>query len=496
MKYYIAVLDIGKTNKKILIYDQNLNMVDSVYKSMPAVPYEELEVENVEEIESWFYDKLKTFSSRFDIRTISISTHGTTCVCVNSKGELSVPVVSYTNEVPEDFHEEFYRKVGDADSLQNSTGTAQIKPLINLAKLIYFITKRFPEKFHETENILFYPQYFGFRLTGKIAADYTYTGCHSYLWDFDKWNWSSLTSILDIKSKLPEVLKGPGEILGTISPVIAQKTGLHKDTQVTVGIHDSNSSLIPYLVKGEKDFILDSTGTWCVVMHPTEEYRFTEDEIGKTVFYNISAQQDLAKTAIFMGGLEFESYMKIFMDIHNRNDYPDFDQNLIQGILDKKCDFIIPGIIKGAGQFPDSDPKVYEGNKIYSYQEIQGFNNPGFFDDYEYSYVILNLSLAIQTKVALDRVKAPQGSPIYIEGGFRKNDVYIRLLASMFPGSPIFTTNISEATSLGAAMLSKSAYEKLNLTELKDYVEIDMNKFEPVELNNLDAYIIDFLEKV
>ena len=30
--YYIAVLDIGKTNKKILIYDQNLKMIDSEYE--------------------------------------------------------------------------------------------------------------------------------------------------------------------------------------------------------------------------------------------------------------------------------------------------------------------------------------------------------------------------------------------------------------------------------------------------------------------------------
>ncbi|OQY30877.1 MAG: hypothetical protein B6241_15175 [Spirochaetaceae bacterium 4572_59] len=496
MEYAIAVLDIGKTNKKIVIFDENLNQVDSVYKSIPTITYEDLDVENSRDIENWFYDNLKELGAKYNIRCLSISAHGATCACIDKEGELSVPVVAYTNEVPEEFHREFYDLAGSCDSLQLETGTAQVKPLINLAKLIYFIKKRFPSEYGKTDKILMYPQYFGYRLTGRVSADYTYTGCHTYLWDFKEWKWSSVADKLDLVSKLPKKVQSPGDILGTISSSIATRTGLSPDTIVTVGLHDSNSSLIPYLIKGNKDFILNSTGTWCVVMHPTKEYTFSEEEIGKTVFYNISARKELVKTAIFMGGLEFETYMRFLQKFNKREDYPQFDLKIVQSVIDRRSDFIIPGIVRGAGQFPDSTPRIIEGDKVYSLSELEHQHYPDFFSEYKYAHAVLNLSLAIQTSVSLERVSVPAGVPIYIEGGFRRNDVYKRLIASLYPDSPVYTTNIKEASSYGAAISAKAAYEKLALDELADFVQIEMELVEPVDLKNFHHYRDDFLSKI
>jgi sugar (pentulose or hexulose) kinase len=496
MKYAIAVLDIGKTNKKLVIYNDNLKQIDSVYQSIPTIIYEDLEVEDTIEIEKWFYSKLKIMNSRYNIRSISISAHGATCACLGETGELSLPVVAYTNEVPDSFHREFYKLAGDPDFLQKETGTAQVRPLINLAKLIYFMKKRFPEEFDKTEKILMYPQYFAYRLTGKLSADYTYAGCHTYLWDFKHWQWSSVVEKLGIQSKIPTGLNNPGDILGTISEDTASKTGLREDTCVTVGVHDSNSSLIPYLLKGKENFILNSTGTWCVIMHPTETYSFSEEEIGKTVFYNISADQGLVKTAIFMGGLEFETYMKFMKKRNHPSDYPGFNKDLMERILNGNCDFIIPGIVRGAGQFPDSFPVVHESETQFPLHDIEQGKFPLFFDDYAYAYGVLNLSLAVQTKVSIDRIKAPLGSPIYIEGGFRNNPVYTSLIASMYPDSSVYTTNIKEATSLGAALLSKAAYEKVELSELKSNVPIEMTRVKSESLKNLNNYIARFMDKV
>jgi sugar (pentulose or hexulose) kinase len=496
MEYAVAVLDIGKTNKKIVIYDEKLNQVDSVYKSIPTVRFEELDVENTEGIESWFYDNLKELSGKYNIRCLSVSAHGATCACVDKAGELAVPVVAYTNEVPEDFHDKFYELVGNCHTLQRETGTAQVKPLINLAQLIYFLQKRFPSDYAKTDRILPYAQFFGYKLTGTAAADYTYTGCHTYLWDFDKWQWSSVAEKLGILPKLPEKLKNPADILGTISPEMSLRTGLKPETIVTVGLHDSNSSLIPYLVKGEKDFILNSTGTWCVVMHPTREYSFSEEEIGKTVFYNISARQELVKTAIFMGGLEFETYMAILQKLNKTDEYPAFSKEVVQSVLDKKSDFIVPGVVKGAGQFPDSEPGVYEGERFYSLDEIRKGRVPEFFMNFKYAHAVLNLSLAMQTAVALDRVSSGTGSPVYIEGGFRRNAVYKRLIAALYPDSPVYTTSIKEASSYGAAIAGKAAYDDVELEDLADLVRIDMNPAGAEELTGLNEYRKGFMERL
>lgn len=496
MEYAIAVLDIGKTNKKLVIYDDSLNQVDSVFTSIPAINHEELEVENVDEIEKWFLENLKSMGVKYPIKSISISTHGATCSCIDDNGELSVPVVAYTNEVDEILHSDFYRNMGDPDTLQRQTGTAQVKPLINLGKLIYFLQTRFPDRFDNTKSILFYPQYFGYRLTGTVSADFTYAGCHTYLWDFKKWSWSNLCDKLGIRENLPVEVKRPGEVLGTISPDIAERTGLSSETEVTVGIHDSNSSLIPYLVKDEKNFVLNSTGTWCVLMHPSEIFHFDKDEIGKTVFYNISARENLVKTAIFMGGLEFETHMKHILKASGTKSFPVFDKDDVQRALNCCNDFIIPGIVRGAGQFPQSEPRVVEGEQVFPVESLNEDTIPSFFRDLKYAYAVLNLSLAIQTKVALDRIKPPDGSPIYIEGGFRKNDVYIKLLAFMYPHNPVYTTDIKEATSLGAAMLSKVSLEKKELEDLKDLVSIEMNRVEPESFSGFDEYMERFLSLV
>ncbi len=497
MDYAIAVLDIGKTNKKLVIFDNNLKQIDSIYSSFPTLKYEDLDIENTRGIDSWFIAGLKTMGSKYPIKVISVTTHGATGVCIDKKGNPSIPVVAYTNEVSEEFHDEFYNLVGARDALQVKTATAEVKPLINYAKLLYFLKKRFPVDFEKTEKILFYPQYFSYKLTGKAAADFTYAGCHSYLWDFKEWRWSDVADKLGILSKLPENINKPGDILGKISEETAEKTKLDPDTIVTTGIHDSNSSLLPYLIHGEENFILNSTGTWCVVMHPTKELSFTKEELGKMVFYNISANKGLVKTAIFMGGLEFEIYTDILKKLHNRDDFPELDIILAEQILKESNNFILPGVVKGAGQFPDSEPRIVENNKVYQLSDLQGGNSiPEFFNYYEKAYHILVLSLVIQTKVAIDRVNAPACSPVYIEGGFRHNKSYIKLIASIFPKSPVYITNISEATSFGAALLGKGAYEGKENKDLKEFVNIDFSRIESSKIDGFEGYFKTFLSKL
>jgi len=497
MEYAIAVLDIGKTNKKLVIYDNNLKQMDSIYSSIPTIKFENLDVEDIDGINSWFIDGLKTMGNKYPIRVISVTTHGATGVCIDKNGNPTVPVVAYTNEVEDTFHDEFYNLVGSRDSLQIETATAEVKPLINFAKLIYFLKKRFPLKFEKTDKILLYPQYFSYKLTGVASADFTYAGCHSYLWDFKKWEWSNVANKLGILSKLPKNVNKPGDILGKISGAIADQTKLNPETIITTGIHDSNASLLPYLINGDKNFILNSTGTWCVVMHPTKKLSFAQEELGKMIFYNISANKDLVKTAIFMGGLEFETYIKILQKIHKRNDFLDEEIELIRELITKNEYFILPGVVKGAGQFPESDPRIIDCGIEYSLEQIMtDAKFPPLFEDYKKAYLVIVLSLAMQTKVAIDRINAPTGSPIYIEGGFRHNKNYVKLIASIFPDNPVYITNISEATSFGAALLGKGAYEGKENKDLKEFVNIDSRKIEPAEINGFEGYFKGFLNRL
>jgi len=495
MEYAIAVFDVGKTNKKLFIYDETFQQHDSVTKRFEPEEVAGVRAEPVEAMEEWLLEGLARFAKEYPIRVISITTHGAASVCVDEDGAPSVPAIDYTFEPEDDTRDAFYQEMGDPVTLQQETATVEVQPLVNVGKALFFLKRRFPEQFAKTQHVLLYPQYFGFRLTGEVAADYTYLGCHTYLWDFENWNYSPVADKLGVRNLMPASTRQPWDVLGTITTAVAEKTGLPKDTIVTTGIHDSNASLIPYLLTTTSDFTLNSTGTWCVAMHPSDSVSFTEDELGKTVFYNLSAFGTPVKTSILSGGLEFETYTQILQKLNKVDYFPELNIPLYQRAIRQQQHFIFPSILRGTGQFPDSSPRVYEEGEFYTLEEIQkGARVPNFFFDYPAAYAVLNLSLAIQSKVALERVGAKDGQQIFTEGGFRNNPDYNTLISATFPGASISLSNMGEATSYGAAIVGAVAYEKRPPKELAERVQIDAHAFRNTSFEGLDGYIARFME--
>ena len=495
-EYAIAVFDVGKTNKKVLVYNERLELLDSVYKVFPVEEQNGVEVEPIEDVETWFIEHLRRFGEQYSIRAISVTTHGGSFVAVGEDGKPSVPMLSYTHEPGKTFHEEFYKKVGDPGELQRKTATLVLGALINPAKGIYFSQKEWPEEWKKTKHILFFPQYWGYRMTGEVASDYTYAGCHTYLWDYERWDWSDVADNLGVRELMPERIGRSWDILGTITEEFGEKTGLSRDTIVTLGIHDSNSSLLPYLIKKKNEqFVLNSTGTWCVAMHPTDKVEFSDDEIGKSVFFNISAFGTPVKTTILAGGLEFETYTEILKKLYGGEELPDFNRALYQRIIKEKGHFILPSVLGGTGQFPDSKPRVVENGKVYPLEDIQeGRSVPEFFNDFPAAYATLNLSLAIQTEISFQRVDLPEGGSIYTEGGFRNNPDYNALLTAFFPTAPVYLTGMEEATSFGAALLAKSAQEEIPVEQLGELFAIDTQEVKRVDFENLQEYVSAFTD--
>lgn len=494
-KYHIAVFDIGKTNKKLVIFDSNLNIVDIEKTNIEEYEADQIKYDRIEIIEKWFINQLKRKSDRYNIRVISVSAHGATFTCVDEKGNLSIPEVSYTTDPGIEFHDAFFEKFGSRAELQKITGTPDFNLLLNVAKGIWFVKKRFNSRFEDTNYILNLPQYFCFKLTGKAVADPTYVGCHTYLWDFKRKDWSTVVDKMGIRKLLPHHINNPWEKLGTITAGIVEKTGLNPNTIVTSGIHDSNASLLPHLINTGEDFVLNSTGTWCVIMHQMEKAEFNEDEIGKVVFFNISPFSKPVKTAIFMGGIEFEAYDQILKDIHGNEQLPDFDADLYQRISSEKELFILPGVTPGTGQFPESKARVIERGKTYYFEDIQkGVCLPDFFKNRNTAYAVLNLSLAIQTKISLDRSDMRNGMTLYTEGGFSKNEAYNMLVSAFYSDSRTYLSNLNEATAFGAALIGKAAKEDSNPEDFHRLLNIEKTLVKKVFIPGLDDYLNHYLK--
>ncbi len=495
--YHIAVIDVGKTNKKILIYDQLLKLVDEKTVRIPEIEDGGVLFDDIEKLKIWILNTLSAFANKYKIKIISTSAHGATYVLTDENGNNVVPQVAYNTDPGDDLHKDFYKLCGDPVELQKSTATPNFNLLINPAKGIYFSQLKFPLEFSKVKHILLYPQYFGYFLTGEICADPTYVGNHTYLWDFINKEWSGVVDKLKIRSLLPNRFKYPWDVLGTITKEIARKTGLAKDVIVTVGIHDSNASLLPYMVSMTEQFLLNSTGTWCVIMNEKEEVKFEKDELGKVVFFNMNAFWKPIKTAIFLGGMEFEYYFELLKRIHHRKDFPLFNSTIVQKIIDEKSKFILPSVAKGIGQFPDSEARVIENGKVFTLEDIQsGQFVPELFNNYEETLAVLNLSLAIQTKVSFDRADMTRGMKVFTEGGFVKNDSYNTLMTSFYPDSEFFLTDLKEASAFGAAITAKAAYEEKDIRSIASFISIDKKPVPKNSLVGLETYYNKFLSLI
>lgn len=514
MDYAIAVLDIGMTNKKVAIYDSSLKQLEAQYKNFEPLMIDGLPAHDLDAMEEWFLHCLAGAARKYPVKAIAISCHGATFVCVGKDGKACVPCIYYTHEPGDAFHDHFFDLFGNPRQLQLTTGTPNLKAMINSAKGILFAKERFPEQFEQTRLLLHYPQYWAYRLSGVAGAESTYTGCHTYLWDWTRSDLSSVAEKLGIQKLMPEKLHNSWDVLGIVSKDIAKKTGLDPKTILTLGIHDSNSALLPHFAKkGKTGFVLNSTGTWCVIMNPVEEYAFSEEELGKVVFFNQSAFKTPVKTAIFLGGLEFEHWSRLLMQLHGVDELPPYEPTLYRSILAEKKSFILPELTPGSGQFPGSRARVVDEAVPYPFEDIEtavrklvdtpnptaAFNDkaiPPCFHDYERGIAVLRISLVLQTLTALERAGIQQGAEVFTEGGFRVNEAYNVLLSSALSKNRLFLSDIAEASAFGAAMTAKMALSGENLQALSNDFTIEYAEIDKETIPELQPYRQIWLELI
>ncbi len=486
---HIAVIDVGKTNKKVLVFDSALTVVDSAYRVFEERVEGGVHIEDIEHMSAWLMEQLGVYAKKYDIGAVSVTTHGATVLCIDTEGKLAVPAVAYTTETDSAFDEEFYRVCGEPRELQRTTATARFGLLINAAKTLLFAKRQYPEGFARVDSVLNMPQYFGYLLTGVRGAEPTYLGCHTYLLDFATKQYSSVADALGVRDKLPPLAKNSWSVLGTVSEEASKKTGLGRDCIVTMGIHDSNSSLLPYLVKGHRNFVLNSTGTWCVAMHPTDSVAFAADDLGKLVFYNLDAFFNPVKTTIFMGGQEFDTWRAACKTVNGRDDYPGLDEERCRRIVADQNLFILPSVVRGTGLFPDSPPRAVEGDRVFPLEQIaDGGDAPSFMKDHETACAVLNISLAVQSSIALSMAGYDGSGSIFTEGGFRRNQTYNAVLSAMYPRSRVATTKLDEATAFGAALLARAALDKTTPMESGELFDIEIVDVATADLPGIDRY--------
>jgi len=494
-EYHIAVLDIGKTNKKLLIFDAALRCLnpDAEAAVFDPVEIDGLLCDDMASIARWMMDSLRAAARTYaPLRCISISAHGATLAllgaerdrCFPGDGGLVFPIVSYEQEISPADEQAFFDDMGmTPEEMQRETGTARFAWLLNHGKQIHWLQRTRPERFARVTDVLMFPQYLAYLLTGEKAIEPTYIGCHGYLLHADGTRYSRVAEKLGLLDKLPPLpFRRPYEALGPVRPDRARSLGLPDDCIVTLGVHDSNAALVPYFAKGFERFVVQDSGTWIVTMSPRREAVFEPDELGREVFFNRSMDNQPVKTTIFRGGAEFDFYAR---NVLPHAPHPEtMDPALLREIVLAREAFSLPAVQRGTGLFAESVPR-FEGVDV-------------MFRDTATAWCVMDAGLAVQGWRAIALAAGEEVERVFIEGNVgRRNPVYRAVISGLLPRAEVRFGTLGGAP-YGAAVLGAAALEGKHPRDLADRIEMRLEEVPKPDLppEALRAYAEAFLARL
>lgn len=418
---HIAVIDIGKTNAKLALVDTDtlaeIAVVTRPNTVRPGPPWPHFDLEG-----HWQFllANLAKFHAVHGIDAISITAHGASCVLLDQDGALAAPMLDYEHAGPNDMAEAYDQlRPGFAQ-----TGSARLAGGLNVGAQLHWMFAQDPSLHARTAQILTYPQYWAYRLTGIATTERTSLGCHTDLWEPAHNRFSALVATLDIADKIAPV-RLASDVLGPILRSVAEQTGLPPDTPVTSGIHDSNASLLPHLMTRKAPFSVVSTGTWVVVM--TMGGADITLDADRDSLLNVNAYGDPVPSARFMGGREFEVIVRGAAASPSQ---ADADIVLTQEHM------LLPAVSATTGPFK---------GRRHQWVPIEPADGTGI------RTLIASYYLALVTAECLS-LTGHRGD-VVVEGPFADNPAYLEMLAAA-TGCAVLATRTATGTSQGAALLA------------------------------------------
>lgn len=432
----IAVIDIGKTNIKIVVFDAAAGREIDSRKTPNAVVATGLYPHHdVEHIWSFIRDSFASLAQSHSIDAVSITAHGATAALLQQNGTLALPVLDYEHKGPDSLSDIY-------DTLRPpfaETGSPRLPMGLNLGAQLHWQQTSFPKQFAQADWLLMYPQYWAFRLTGKIAGEVTSLGCHTDLWCPARGDYSTMVEERSWRHLMPPLHRA-ADVIGKVTAEFSAATGVAADTPVICGIHDSNASLYPHLATRPAPFSVISTGTWVICFAiGGEEIRL---DPARDTLINVNALGQSVPSARFMGGREFEILNKALSGT------PTSEDKLV--VLRSET-MLLPAIVGGSGPFPGHQHMWINAERATPAQHR----------------VTASYYLASMTATCLSLIGAR--GPNIVEGPFSTNPDFLDMLSAA-TGRPTLVSNGSNTgTSVGAAMLAgaqyKPALDEWELTE-------------------------------
>ena len=439
------VIDIGKSNAKLLLLDDSGSEVERHGRANTAVTsplgYPALDVHG---LQAWMQSTLRASPNAKRCGHAIASTHGAAMVALTDAALAWDPI---------DYEFEKVARNGVASATFEAASDSfrdTLSPLLpaglNAARQLFWMQNQHPQAWRKTRCLLPYPQYWAWLLSGVACSEVSSLGCHTHLWSPLQAGFSNLAITMGWAG-LFAPMRSAWEVLGPVQPHIAREWGLPAACQVHVGVHDSNACLARYLdgqphaAQQTKALTIISSGTWTVLMAPAAPTHALEAE--KDMLGNVDVIGRTTPTARFMGGREFAA-------IADGADPTSASTEALKQLIESRT-WALPSFSRQGGPFADRIGALercghrLEGASALHLSEAQRATLAA-------TYCAQVSAWLIQHLWAHSAATNPQ---VVVEGPLAHNPIYMLVLQTLLPGSSCCaSTDTLEGTARGAWLLS------------------------------------------
>lgn len=439
MKYVIGI-DLGTSAVKILLVNQNGEVVQETSKSYPLfqekVGYSEQNPDDwVEQTIAGISELVAGFKGDTkDIEGLSFSGQMHGLVLLNEKHKVLRNAILWNDTRTTKECEEIYKLVGK-ERLLGITKNPALEGF-TLPKLLW-VKKHEPEIFNEASLFVLPKDYVRFRLTEELHMDYS-DAAGTLLLNIAKKSWSTeICEKLGIAPNLCPPLVQSDDEVGTITEQIAKATGLNRMTKVFAGGADNACGAIGsgILADGKT---LASTGTSGVFL--SYEASGDKDFGGKVHYFNHAAPEVFYTMGVTLAAGYSLSWFKdtFAKDISFEELLADIDTVAVgsNGLI------FTPYIVG------ERTPHV-DANVRGSFIGMDASHERKHFT----RAVLEGITFSLNESVEIFRGNGKKINTVVSIGGGAKNEIWLQMQADIF-NATIVKMESEQGPGMGAAMLA------------------------------------------
>ena len=169
----IAIFDVGKTNKKLFLFNRDYKIVyERSARFTETVDEDGFPCENLQALKQSLFDSLKEVSrlKDYEVVAINFSTYGASFVYIDEQGEPLTPLYSYLKPYPPALQKKFYDTYGGEAAFARETASP-VSGSLNSGMQLYRLKYEQPEILKKLKFALHLPQYMSFILTKEASSD-------------------------------------------------------------------------------------------------------------------------------------------------------------------------------------------------------------------------------------------------------------------------------------------------------------------------------------